>query len=523
MKNPSIPARYVAVLLIIIFISVFSTPARSTDPPVQWGDLFSGPYPVGFTTIEKYDYSRVFQSKVDYDGDPREGERARPVQVCIWYPAEPAVESAPMVYGEYVFPAPDDSRFYGLLSQLQGRELGYLMAAAGNRAAPVADVMNMTVGAVKNAAPQEGAFPIVIYFADLQSGFSENSVLCEYLASQGYIVAATHSVGTLSLNAALTAGDLETQVRDREFALAQLHGYPNADTDRLAVIGCGWGGVEALMMQMRNSDVDAIVTLDGAYLYKDNAELIKENPSFDFTGVKVPSLQMYPGLPDAIDPSVCEAMPYSERYFAALKRFTHPDFTHYPALLPDSAAGESVDDGPSYATVCEYVLGFLNAYVSGEQTALAALDAVVSEYADNLLVQHMLGQKPPPTELEFVDLIQQGKIDRAIEIYQQLKAARPGDVFFQEATINVMAYRMLQSNQIEDAVKLFKLNAEAFENSANVWDSYADGCIANGDIETAAMCYRKVLEVIPTDSVTPDATKEIIVNNARQFLESQGQ
>ncbi len=522
MKTASNSARCLAFVLFSSFAFAVSSPVSSAELPAQWGSLTPGPYAVGFETVEKYDFSRVYRSKVDYDGDPRDGERARPVQICVWYPATASENATPMVYGEYVFPAPGDDRFFGFLSQLQGRELNYLIARTGNRFAAVADMMNLRVGAVKNAQRQEGSFPVVVYFADIMSGFSENSVLCEYLASHGFIVISTHSVGTLGLNASPVPADLETQIRDREFALAGVRDYPNSDPDRLAVIGCGWGGLEALVMQMRNSDVDAIITLDGAYLYKDNAERIGHNPYFDYAGVKVPLLQIYPLLPDVIDHSVIDSMPYSHRLNIGLSGFTHADLTHYPAMLSDSASDTSAAGPIEYATVCEYALDFLCAHVNDDATALTMLDKRASSYGDNLRVQQLYAQKPPPTELEFVDLIQQGKIDRAVDVYEQLKVARPGEVFFQEGTINVLGYQFLQANQLEDALKLFRINTEAFPKSANVWDSYADGCIANGDIETAIQCYKNVLEVLPGDSLLPPANREILLNNATQNLENLG-
>ncbi len=61
-----------------------------------------GPHPVGFRVVHQYDYSRMYKSAFDLDGKPVTGERARPIQTLIWYPAQPDSSAKPMLYGRYV-------------------------------------------------------------------------------------------------------------------------------------------------------------------------------------------------------------------------------------------------------------------------------------------------------------------------------------------------------------------------------------------------------------------------------------
>src|ERR1700747_2409771 len=53
-----------------------------------------GPYAVGLKVVHQYDYSRTWHSTVDELGQPYTGERARPLQTLIWYPAEKATGAA---------------------------------------------------------------------------------------------------------------------------------------------------------------------------------------------------------------------------------------------------------------------------------------------------------------------------------------------------------------------------------------------------------------------------------------------
>lgn len=47
-----------------------------------------GPHAVRLKVVAQYDYSRTYHSAVDELGKPYTGERARPMQTLVWYPAE---------------------------------------------------------------------------------------------------------------------------------------------------------------------------------------------------------------------------------------------------------------------------------------------------------------------------------------------------------------------------------------------------------------------------------------------------
>ncbi len=70
----------------------------STAAPAQTVPLFHftespGPHPVGLKVVEQYDYSRTYRPTTDDLGKPYQGERARPLQTLIWYPAKRAAPS----------------------------------------------------------------------------------------------------------------------------------------------------------------------------------------------------------------------------------------------------------------------------------------------------------------------------------------------------------------------------------------------------------------------------------------------
>ena len=111
------------------------------------------------------------------------------------------------------------------------------------------------------------------------------------------------------------------------------------------------------------------------------------------------------------------------------------------------------------------------------------------------------------------------RVEKAVELYNKFEESDPGSITFPEATINFMGYQAMQQGQNDDAIALFKLNADTYPNSANVWDSYSDGLQAIGDNAGALECYKKVLEILPIDTLIGEGLKETLRTNAEAGIE----
>lgn len=69
-----------------------------------------------------------------------------------------------------------------------------------------------------------------------------------------------------------------------------------------------------------------------------------------------------------------------------------------------------------------------------------------------------------------------------------------------EDELNKVGYALLGANQPADAVRLFRRITEDFADSANAWDSLAEGQIAAGDKAGARKSYQRVLQLLPDDA-----------------------
>ena len=189
---------------------------------------------VGFRVVLQYDYSRSYRRKVDNMGRPFYGELARPVQTLIWYPAQQSA-AAHITYGDYLNLAATQDDFKPSPEQTAS---ALAFAKKQFNASPSA-----AMWAIADAMPQPGKFPVIIYAASFNAPAFENADLCEYLASHGYIVIASPSIGASSL-AGMTDDieGIEAQAHDISFLVGFARTIPEADCSELAVAGFSWGG-----------------------------------------------------------------------------------------------------------------------------------------------------------------------------------------------------------------------------------------------------------------------------------------
>lgn len=71
---------------------------------------------------------------------------------------------------------------------------------------------------------------------------------------------------------------------------------------------------------------------------------------------------------------------------------------------------------------------------------------------------------------------------------------------FGEAALNQIGYHFLQGGDAEAAIRIFEVNAEHFEDSANAYDSLAEAHLASGNEDRARELYQRSLELNPRNA-----------------------
>jgi len=81
--------------------------------------------------------------------------------------------------------------------------------------------------------------------------------------------------------------------------------------------------------------------------------------------------------------------------------------------------------------------------------------------------------------------------------YHALRSAGAAGYNFDENELNNLGYQLIRANKFKDAIGIFQLNVEAFPNSANTYDSLAEGYMDDGDKAQAVANYEKSLQLNP--------------------------
>jgi pimeloyl-ACP methyl ester carboxylesterase len=148
---------------------------------------------------------------------------------------------------------------------------------------------------------------------------------------------------------------------------------------------------------------------------------------------------------------------------------------------------------------------------------------IVAWYVDTLVKSSADPNKPVTAKktpaLEFWDTLNQPDgVSKAVQMFHEAQQRDPKAFLFPEGVMNLMGYDRLQAGKNKEANELFKLNIEAYPNSANAYDSLGDGYLADGQNDQALQAAQKALELLPADKVA-DPFKKAIQQSAEQKVE----
>ena len=97
-------------------------------------------------------------------------------------------------------------------------------------------------------------------------------------------------------------------------------------------------------------------------------------------------------------------------------------------------------------------------------------------------------------------------------IFISLLEFDPDKYLVDEASINALGYYYLNKKQYEEARALFEINVHAFPNSFNVYDSYGEVLMLQGETDSAIVHYKKSLELNPGNVNGIEKLKEMGVD-----------
>lgn len=477
-----------------------------------------GPHRVGLKVVEQYDYSRIYRHATDELGKPWEGERARPLQTLIWYPAGNS-GAKPMTVGDYGNLAATETSF--------GKPK--MSAGASKWNAGMKPTLAMPLWAVRDAPLAPGRFPVVIYAPSFSSVSWENADLCEYLASHGYVVIASPDMGATTREMTADLAGVDAQARDISFLIAYARTLPDTDMSAIAVAGFSWGGLSNLFAAARDNRIDALVALDGSMRYfpglvKQAADVHPEQmtiPMLFFTQGEIPLEDSF--FADAGEnkaPNVLNSWTHGDLITVHMLGLVH---TEHSSMFqrnedvwkdfPEAKKGdyEREDGITGYAWIARYTLQFLDARLKHKEAAMAYLKKTPAE---NGAPRHFMTvsyrpAKGVPASLDAFRA-EMGRLgfDHAAEVYAAMRKEK-SDFKLDEAAVNSWSRELMDDNHVAEAIDLLKLNVQIYPESGDEYDSLGEAYMKSAQRDLAVENFRKALEKNPAKEHAKEKLKEL--------------
>lgn len=114
--------------------------------------------------------------------------------------------------------------------------------------------------------------------------------------------------------------------------------------------------------------------------------------------------------------------------------------------------------------------------------------------------------KRPVAEALLLIITEKG-IESALQSYRTLKQS--SDYYVSEIQLNALGYRLLGVKKVREAIEIFKLNAETYPQSSNVYDSLGEAYMINGDKELAIRNYQRAVELNPQNTNAIEMLKKL--------------
>ena len=503
---------------LICACSLLAAPGIASTRTEVWAPyLEPGPDRVGFHVQQDRDFSREYYFPSDSGG----AYGPRPRQILFWYPARGG--GKPMRFEDYVVLGGEEEPSAHNTAARRAESLAEFRTRPLKNGATETDLNRLLAASMRarrEAKPMRGRHPLILYAHNLTF---EKSLLCEYLASWGFVVASVPIRGTYEHDLDVGVTGVETEIRDLEDALAAAAGRADVDATRLGVVGMSFGSLTALGFQMRHPSVRAVVSLDGGIGSTTDPTMLQQSPFYASERADAPLLHVYGPGPGA-DLTYLRGRELAPHWFIGFPGLRHGDFAGYgilEALAPGILGPRSIDVTRSTAWAFRYTRRFLEAFVQGDTASRRFLDGTPRQNGvpDSVAqVECLWVTRPAPPSLEELkQRYRRAGMDSLVALHDQLLR---GGVPPGHETYRLLGSWLLDQGDGRDGMRWMQLYLDDYPSSSRAHYFYAAACSRLQQTQEARQHFQRALELLPADPELDPPTRFRLERRATAGLRS---
>jgi hypothetical protein len=331
-------------------------------------DLVFGPYEVGFESYQTYDHSRSYLLGED--------SISRPLLFHFWYPSKGKKTGSAMSYKHYIDLIAQREDFKRPQSEIDEFSFNYIKGYSDyakknfelDTSISTQEILDAPVFARSGIPIQNigSEFPLLIYAPSNGKASVQNHLLCEYLASHGFMILSVASAGPNSRNRDKIEESAIAQVTDMEHMLNYFEDSLHIQYTKLGLFGFSSGGNAIALFQMRNEDVDAVLSMDGSQEYSLYMNIYKMK-DFILDNTIVPYCSVVNNYENYSIYPFFHSMQAAEKYLIRMPYLNHYGFVSnwlfFDYCTPDTNKSK-VSISFEYLSECS--LGFFSKYLKSE-------------------------------------------------------------------------------------------------------------------------------------------------------------
>jgi hypothetical protein len=241
---------------------------------------------------------------------------------------------------------------------------------SGNTEAALSKYKKLMTIAQEGITVSDKSFPLILFAPGGNTSGYLHSVICEYLASYGFIVVSTPSMGNSnSLRWPFDQTGLNLQIDDMTFAINHVaRSWDQINIKKICLISWSVGGVSQGIYSMKNPGIDMFISLDSGLGRTYGIEMLKASPYFDYRKLKIPFLHITGQQPEIYNversTEFYDSIASLEKHSLFIESFAHQHFASQIGLIPAFISEkENKIIIESYEKMCYLTLIFIEAFL----------------------------------------------------------------------------------------------------------------------------------------------------------------